>query len=210
MATRVLNRDKGLDLSTLYNDLTQGEDKKLKEHKSVDDAEMTMVVAKEICRKENCNLEKLMYKFPQDRGFVFRGRVVDDAQNVFHLNAKRGKGRSRALHRYIECQRPAKDGRFKDARIAFAEEYPWINPAEKMLMISLINENGGIYTNEKKSRYFNKEKHQKQKTDKSTSLCHKIYEPTISEKRQRVMCNQEMQMSQIATLKHKNQYNQLI
>lgn len=142
---KIEGRDKKLDLHSIYSELYPL-DESLKSHKSDDDAEMTMKIAKHLTNKMEKKLSEIVLNNNLLCDQVFLGRIVDSDGYLFKINPSGCKNAESVIKRYLEEQVPSATGMFIGQKVALKYKYPWLNLASVMQMIKLVNMQGGVFS----------------------------------------------------------------
>lgn len=150
MYAKLERREKKLDLNSIYEEFFPGENG-LHSHKSDDDAEMTMRIAKNICDKTGLNLEDIIQNNNLLSEEVFSGRIIDPESYLFRVNPSGCRKPDEIIKRYLELQTPSESGSFKGKKVALKARYQWLNLATYMHMIKLVNQGGGKFIDDKRN-----------------------------------------------------------
>lgn len=142
--TKIENRDKHLDLHSIYEEVYP-EDNSLCSHKSDDDAEMTMKIAKHLTAKIGRDLYDIVLNNNLLSDKVFLGRIIDSDGYLFKINPSGCRNAEAVLRRYLEEQVPSATGIFLGQQVSLKYKYPWLSLSSVMQMIKLVNMQGGLF-----------------------------------------------------------------
>ncbi|NLT18848.1 MAG: 3'-5' exonuclease [Clostridiales bacterium] len=148
MYMKLTRREKKLDLTSVFTEIYPDENS-LHSHRSDDDAEMTMKIAKNICEVTGRTLEDLIKNNNLLSEQVFSGRILDPECYLFRVNPSGCRKPDEIVKRCIELQSPAKNGVLNGANVALKARYQWLNLASYLKIIKLTNAAGGKFVEER-------------------------------------------------------------
>lgn len=129
-----------LHLEELFLDFC-GEDKSIHSHSSVDDAYMTMCVARAVARSNGKGLVKEAKAVPASRGEIFMGRILggDSVFGIREDNLTKGKN-ARLFSEYAKCAKGTKP------RITLSKTFEENNFRESLKIVHEIAKKGWTYS----------------------------------------------------------------
>lgn len=148
MYMKLTGREKKLDLTSVFTEIYP-EENSLHSHRSDDDAEMTMKIAKNICDVTGRTLEDLIKNNNLLSEQVFSGRILDPECYLFRVNPSGCRKPDEIVKRFMELQKPATKGVLEGAKVALKARYQWLNLASYLKIIKLTNAAGGRFVEER-------------------------------------------------------------